>query len=65
MHEPVCAREGIMGRGSTQQLHMIPAGNIPRLRLPAAWLIIGETTGFEKFCLIYGELDVKAQSETH
>ncbi|SCN74615.1 uncharacterized protein FFB20_08455 [Fusarium fujikuroi] len=54
-----------MGRGSTQQLHMIPAGNIPRLRLPAAWLIIGETTGFEKFCLIYGELDVKAQSETH
>lgn len=33
MHEPVCAREGIMGRGSTQQLHMIPAGSIPRLRV--------------------------------
>lgn len=33
MHEPVCAREGIMGRGSTQQLHMIPAGNIPCLRV--------------------------------
>ncbi|SCO85272.1 uncharacterized protein FRV6_09399 [Fusarium oxysporum] len=56
-----------MGRGSTQQLHMIPAGSIPRLRLLAAWLIIGETIGFEKLCLVYGDLfiNVKAQSEPH